>query len=138
MLHLATISHSFKVVVEYSFNWISMDKKLNHVWSHWLRTIFEEISFLSFEKCGWTLSISWFAWEIVTRSLCVSQHLGIYPNPYQPSHLLALHPQWDNWRFQITKELIWPEILRLDSNIESKSLNNTYLNIIKIFNKLFK
>ena len=25
---------------------------------------------------------------------------------------------------------------RLDSNIESKSLNNTYLNIIKIFNKL--
>ena len=27
---------------------------------------------------------------------------------------------------------------RLDSNIESKSLNNTYLNIIKILNKLFK
>ena len=27
---------------------------------------------------------------------------------------------------------------RLDSNIESKSSNNTYLNIIKIFNKLFK
>ena len=27
-------------------------------------------------------------------------------------------------------------ILRLDSNIESKSLNNTNLNIIKIFNKL--
>ena len=26
--------------------------------------------------------------------------------------------------------------LRLDSNIESKSLNNTYLNIIEIFNKL--
>ena len=26
---------------------------------------------------------------------------------------------------------------RLDSNIESKSLNNTNLNIIKIFNKLF-
>ena len=29
-------------------------------------------------------------------------------------------------------------VLRLDSNIKSKSLNNTYLNIIKIFNKLFK
>ena len=27
---------------------------------------------------------------------------------------------------------------RLDSNIQSKSSNNTYLNIIKIFNKLFK
>ena len=27
---------------------------------------------------------------------------------------------------------------RLDSNIESKSLNNTYLNIIEIFKKLFK
>ena len=27
---------------------------------------------------------------------------------------------------------------RLDSNIESKSSNNTYLNIIEIFNKLFK
>ena len=27
---------------------------------------------------------------------------------------------------------------RLHSNIESKSLNNTYLNIIEIFNKLFK
>ena len=27
---------------------------------------------------------------------------------------------------------------RLDSNIESKLLNNTYLNIIKIFNKLLK
>ena len=27
-------------------------------------------------------------------------------------------------------------IMRLDSNIESKSSNNTYLNIIKIFNKL--
>ena len=30
------------------------------------------------------------------------------------------------------------EIWRLDSNIESKSLNNTCLNIIKIFNKLLK
>ena len=30
------------------------------------------------------------------------------------------------------------EILRLDSNIESKSSNNTYLNIIKIFKKLLK
>ena len=30
------------------------------------------------------------------------------------------------------------KIWRLDSNIESKSSNNTYLNIIKIFNKLFK
>ena len=29
-------------------------------------------------------------------------------------------------------------LTRLDSNIESKSLNNTYLNIIEIFNKLFK
>ena len=28
--------------------------------------------------------------------------------------------------------------LRLDSNIESKSLNNTYLNIIKTLNKLLK
>ena len=28
--------------------------------------------------------------------------------------------------------------LRLDSNIELKSLNNTYLNIMEIFNKLFK
>ena len=28
--------------------------------------------------------------------------------------------------------------MRLDSNIESKSSNNTYLNIIKIFKKLFK
>ena len=28
--------------------------------------------------------------------------------------------------------------MRLDSNIKSKSLNNTYLNIIEIFNKLFK
>ena len=28
--------------------------------------------------------------------------------------------------------------MRLDSNIESKSRNNTYLNFIKIFNKLFK
>ena len=27
---------------------------------------------------------------------------------------------------------------RLDGNIESKSLNNTYLNIIEIFKKLFK
>ena len=27
---------------------------------------------------------------------------------------------------------------RLDSNIESKSSNNTYLNIIEIFKKLFK
>ena len=27
---------------------------------------------------------------------------------------------------------------RLDSNIESKAINNTYLNIIGIFNKLFK
>ena len=27
--------------------------------------------------------------------------------------------------------------MRLDRNIESKSLNNTYLNIIEIFNKLF-
>ena len=30
------------------------------------------------------------------------------------------------------------EKLRQDSNIESKSLNNTDLNIIKIFNKFFK
>ena len=30
------------------------------------------------------------------------------------------------------------ERVRLDSKIESKSLNNTYLNIIKIFNKIFK
>ena len=30
------------------------------------------------------------------------------------------------------------ENTRLDSNIESKSSNNTYLNVIKIFNKLFK
>ena len=29
-------------------------------------------------------------------------------------------------------------LTRLDSNIESKSSNNTYLNIIKIFNKLSK
>ena len=29
-------------------------------------------------------------------------------------------------------------LMRLDTNIESKSLNNTYLNIIKTFNKLFK
>ena len=28
--------------------------------------------------------------------------------------------------------------MRLDSNIESKSSNNTYLNIMEIFNKLFK
>ena len=28
--------------------------------------------------------------------------------------------------------------MRLDSNIKSKSLNNTHLNIIKIFNTLFK
>ena len=28
------------------------------------------------------------------------------------------------------------EKMRLDSNIESKSSNNTYLNIIEIFNKL--
>ena len=28
--------------------------------------------------------------------------------------------------------------MRLDSNIESKSSNNTYFNIIEIFNKLFK
>ena len=27
---------------------------------------------------------------------------------------------------------------RLDGNIKSKSSNNTYLNIVKIFNKLFK
>ena len=31
-----------------------------------------------------------------------------------------------------------PVTMRLDSNIESKSSNNTYLNIIEIFNKLFK
>ena len=30
------------------------------------------------------------------------------------------------------------KIKRLDCNMESKSSNNTYLNIIKIFNKLFK
>ena len=29
-------------------------------------------------------------------------------------------------------------LMRLDSNIESKSSNNTYLNIIEIFNKLFE
>ena len=28
--------------------------------------------------------------------------------------------------------------MRLDSNIESKSSNNTYFNIMEIFNKLFK
>ena len=28
--------------------------------------------------------------------------------------------------------------MRLDSNIESKSSNYTYLNIIEIFNKLYK
>ena len=31
-----------------------------------------------------------------------------------------------------------PFYLRLDSNIESQSSNNTYLNITKIFKKLFK
>ena len=42
------------------------------------------------------------------------------------------------------KILIWVKknnlqlVSRLDSNIESKSLNNTYLNIIEIFNKLLK
>ena len=28
--------------------------------------------------------------------------------------------------------------MRLDSKFESKSLNNTFLNVIEIFNKLFK
>ena len=37
--------------------------------------------------------------------------------------------------------LLWKrtgKYLRLDSNIELESLNNTYLNIVKIFNKLFQ
>ena len=35
------------------------------------------------------------------------------------------------------KSYLETNILRLDINIESKSLNKTYLKIIKIFNKLF-
>ena len=40
---------------------------------------------------------------------------------------------------QFTKQaIIVTTYSRLNSNIETKSSNHTYLNIIKIFNKLFK
>ena len=39
--------------------------------------------------------------------------------------------------FKLHVLLLKIRINKYDSNIESKSLNNTYLNIIKIFNKLF-
>ena len=41
-------------------------------------------------------------------------------------------------KFKKSLQKVKFKIWRLDSNIESKSSNNTYLNVIEIFNKLSK
>ena len=51
-----------------------------------------------------------------------------YPNLF--------HCGGGSWKGRLTNK--WIEKWGLDSNNKSKSLNNTYLNIIKIFIKLFK
>ena len=51
-------------------------------------------------------------------------------------HIFVTGPKHEPIKFNLFG--LSARLTRLDSNIKSKSLNNTYLNIIKIFNKLFK
>ena len=53
---------------------------------------------------------------------------------FQIEYVFFVYFPWKRKQNLIFKRLK----MSLDSNIESKSSNNTYLNIVKIFNKLFK
>ena len=81
-------------------------------------------------------------------SWCVGARMCVYSTTVWPKYILCSQLNWkrakvSEIRGEMLKTLLHREslsvqLLRLDSNIISKSLNNTYLNIIKIFNKLFK